>query len=200
MCKKIGQDSKNYSKKDPLFLLNKSIFPCDKVDFFLSALLGEGGKSKRCSKRLSRLGSSSPPKCCHGLLGVPRACHDLGSQPTGHATPSPCYHYPSGTLHAACPQGSCCLHQRACQRAHTSMPRPWLLHACPGLGSYMPIGCCLSLGYCMPMPWLRAHRGLPWPWLLHALMHVASHRPASSRTPAKLACAFFHFCVPKFIS
>ena len=152
--------------------------------------------SKRCSKRLSRLGSSSPPKCCHGLLGVPRACHDLGSQPTGHATPSPCYHYPSGTLHAACPQGSCCLHQRACQRAHTSMPRPWLLHACPGLGSYMPIGCCLSLGYCMPMPWLRAHKGA-------ALALVAAcpyaHRVTSPRIVPhsnKIGLCLFPFLCP----
>jgi len=92
----------------------------------------------------------------------------------------------------------------------------------------MPMGCCLGLGCGMPMPWLRAHGGLPWPWLLHALalaacpwglpwpsllhalgrqwasqghasMHAAPHRPASSRTLAKLARAFFHFYVPKFI-
>ena len=91
------------------------------------------------------------------------------------------------------------------------VPWPWLLYACPGLGSCMPMGCYHGLGCCMPMPWLlRAHGALPWPWLLHALgkqwasqgharVHAMPHRPASSRTLAKLAYAFFNFCVPKFI-
>ena len=36
--KKSGQDSMTFSKKDPLFLLNKSMFPSAGADFFLSAL------------------------------------------------------------------------------------------------------------------------------------------------------------------
>src|SRR6266446_5353997 len=101
----------------------------------------------------------------------------------------------------------------ACPRKHATALAACLglgccMHACPGLGSCMPMGCCLGLGCGMPMPWLRAHGGLPWPSLLHALglqwasqghasMHAAPHRPASSRTLAKLARAFFHFYVPK---
>ena len=88
-----------------------------------------------------------PPKCCHGLLGVPRACHSLGIPSTGHATPSPCCHRPSGCVHAralaACPQGPSCLRPGACQSAHASMPWPWLR--------------ALALAAaCMPWPWLRA--------------------------------------------
>ena len=166
--------------------------------------------------------------------------------------------------HPACPQGPCCLRPGACQRAHACTPRPWLLHARPGLGCCVlaqaldaacspkpcllsahgglpwpwllhahalaacPWGAAAGLGCCMPLPWLPAHGGLPWPWLLHAhalaacpwglpwpwllhalgrqwasqghaRVHATPHRPASSRTPAKLARAFFHFCVPKFI-
>nr|POE60738.1 hypothetical protein CFP56_53399 [Quercus suber] len=76
--------------------------------------------SRRCPKRLSRLGSSSPPKCCHGLLGFLRACHDLGIPTTRHAA-SPCCHCPSSSVHAkalaACPQGPCCHAQE-----HVSVP------------------------------------------------------------------------------
>ena len=145
---------------------------------------------------LSRLGSSSPPKCCHGLLGIPRACHGLGIPPTGHATPSPCCHYPSGTLDAMalamCPQGPCCLRPGACQCAHASMPRPWpwlralaLAVACtprPWLLRARP-----SLGCCMPMPWLlSALGGLPWPWLLHA--HALAACPCGDVACPCLGC------------
>ena len=44
-------------------------------------------------------------------------------------------------------------------------------------------------------------RGRRWAWQGaqgHARMHATPHRPASSRTPAKLARAFSPFCVPKF--
>src|SRR6266704_334741 len=94
------------------------------------------------------------------------------------------------------------------------VPWPWL-HA-------MALAACLGLG-CVPWPWLLPcpqissdfpknegflekevifpQRGRRWAWQGaqgHARMHATPHRPASSRTPAKLARAFSPFCVPKF--
>ena len=100
------------------------------------------------------------------------------------------------------------------------------LAACLGLGS-MPWGAaCQGLGCVpwgaaawpsLPCPQILSdfpknegflekevifpQRGRRWAWQGaqgHARMHATPHRPASSRTPAKLARAFSPFCVPKF--
>ena len=125
--------------------------------------------------------------------------------------------------HASMPQPwprclGCCMHAQALAAAC-----PWgaalaLAAACPGLGCLpmgaalalaaacpcldcVPMGGCLGLGCCMSWACQHAHGGLlgrHWASQGHARVHAAPHRPASSRTPAKLARAFFPFCVPKF--
>src|SRR4029077_8127035 len=96
-----------------------------------------------------------------GPKGMPRPWH-----PT-HGACHALAMLPLPLRHPACPQGPCCLRPGACQRAHACTPRPWLLHARPGLG------CCVLAqalpAACSPRPCLlSAHGGLPWPWLLHA--------------------------------
>ena len=83
-----------------------------------------GGGSWRCPKRLSRIGSNSPPKCCHGLVGVPRACK------RAHASmPRP---WQRALALAACPWGPW---QHARKHALALAACPWghalALVACP---------------------------------------------------------------------
>ena len=63
-----------------------------------------------------------------GPKGMPRPWH-----PT-HGACHALDMLPLPLRHPACPQGPCCLRPGACQRAHACTPRPWLLHARPGLG------------------------------------------------------------------
>ena len=154
-----------------------------------------------------------PTPCCHCPSG---SVHARALLPAPRGMPGcPRMH---ATALAACL--GCCMHAQAlaaclglglgcCMPAHglgcVPWPWPWLLHAWP-----WPWLRALALAAaCTPKPWLPAHGGClglgcctPWPWqhaMGHARMHATPHRPASSRTPAKLARAFFHFIVPKFI-
>jgi len=155
--------------------------------------------------------------CPQGHASVPtQACHGLGCVPWPWLRAHASMPWPMGAAMAlalaACTQaclGLGCLPMGAALA---------LAAACPGLGC-MPVGGCLGLR-CMPWAFAAACPHISsdflkmrvfWKMRLfpprrqveagsgHARVHAVPHRPASSRTPEKLARAFFHFCIPKFI-
>ena len=176
---------------------------------------------------LHGLGCVPWPSLLHGLGCVPwpwlhalalAACLGLGCMPwpwqraLGGCMPWPWLRALGGCM------------PRPWLRAMGGSPWPWqhalALAACQHA---MALAACLGLGS-MPWPWpslpcpqilsdfpknegflekevIFPQRGRRWAWQGaqgHARMHATPHRPASSRTPAKLARAFSPFCVPKF--
>ena len=134
-------------------------------------------------------------------------CKGLGNVPLKALLPTPkgmpaCPRKHAMALATCLDLGYCM--PRPWQHAHEVLPWPWhalaLAVACSNLGC-LPIRATLALAAC---PW-----GLPWPWQHalgrqwasqgHACVHAVPNCLASSYTPAKLACACFHFYVPKFI-
>ena len=122
-----------------------------------------------------------------GPKGMPRPWH-----PT-HGACHALDMLPLPLRHPACPQGPCCLRPGACQRAHASTPRPWLLHARPGLGCCVLAqaldAACSCLGCCVLMPWmLRAHAlAAECPW--GAALALAAACPCLGCLPMGAALA-----------
>ena len=121
-----------------------------------------------------------------GPKGMPRPWH-----PT-HGACHALDMLPLPLRHPACPQGPCCLRPGACQRAHASMPRPWLLHARPGLG------CCVLAqaldAACSPKPCLlSAHGGLPWPRCRQASEFITHRKVTVSGPKGRHARNIFEF-------
>ena len=145
--------------------------------------------------------------CLGGLHALAlAACHGLGCMPwpwqraLGGCMPRPWLRAMGGSpwpwQHA--------LALAACQHAMAlaaclglgSMPWPWPSLPCPQILSDFP----KNEGF-LEKEVIFPQRGRRWAWQGaqgHARMHATPHRPASSRTPEKLARAFSPFCVPKF--
>ena len=126
-------------------------------------------------------GMPRPHLRAHAVLLQPlrHACQGLGSVPPGALLLAPkgmpaCPHKHVMAL-AACLGLGCYMHAQA------------LAVACPGLNC-LPMGVALVLVAACPGQAVG---------ILGACPHAC--RAASSRIPTKLALAFFHFCVPKFI-
>ena len=145
------------------------------------------------------------PRPCHTVIALQAACM-LG----------PWLRAPKSL--AACTQGHVSLPMQACHGldylhmgAAVALALAVCTQACPSLGC-LPMGATLTLVAACPHIWSDFLKmRVFWKMRLFPLMrqvvgiqgacprHAMPHCPVSTRTPAKLAHAFFHFNVPIFI-
>ena len=133
----------------------------------------------------------------HGCLAL-AACRGLGYMPWPWLPSLCCVPWPWLPSHGG--NLGCCL-PRPWQLAHWGLPWSWL-HAvslalalatnCPHIWSdFLKVRISVKMRLFPPRLQAGGIQG-------HAHVHTTPHRPASSRTPAKLARVIVHYCVPKF--